>query len=81
MITGAAIGLIGGPLGNVCGGLAGLLFGEAAGNDSVAVAEDYAVENSHALQLAHCICNEWLLDFADFMPCLVANVVCLLQQL
>ncbi|KAL2827364.1 hypothetical protein BDW59DRAFT_171381 [Aspergillus cavernicola] len=43
--------------------------------------EDMVVDSSEALQLAHRICTEWLLQFTDFIPRPAREVVHLLQRL
>ncbi|KAH7336028.1 hypothetical protein BKA65DRAFT_458517 [Rhexocercosporidium sp. MPI-PUGE-AT-0058] len=75
---GAVLGtMVLGPPGAFIGGS----IGSIAGNEGAAYAEDNAVDRSDALQLARCICDEWLLDFSNLEPRPVADVVDLLQQL
>ncbi|ORY68695.1 uncharacterized protein BCR38DRAFT_507860 [Pseudomassariella vexata] len=45
------------------------------------VVEDYAVDMSSALKLAHRTCKRWLAGFHDFHACRVAKAVQLLQHL
>jgi hypothetical protein len=56
---------------------AGLVAGQATG----AAVEDRAVDNSEAMELARCICKEWLQDFEDLVPRRVGAVITLLEQL
>ncbi|KAL4982144.1 hypothetical protein BDW68DRAFT_192404 [Aspergillus falconensis] len=84
--SGALIGGLGGavvlgPLGCAFGVAMGICAGAPVSSYGADIAMDYAVEKSDALQLARRICSEWLLDFADFVPLPVAEVVRLLEQL
>jgi hypothetical protein len=71
-----ALAIGGSPLGLVAGAIIGSIA-----NQGAAIAEDRAVDHSDALQLLRRICDEWLLDFANLVPCSVANVVHMLQRL
>lgn len=74
----ALIGLLGG---GVVGGVLGGLVGAAGGGSSASYAEDYGVEHSEVMQMAHRICDEWLQEFSTLTPRPVADVVALLQRL
>lgn len=63
------------------GAVAGLAVGGFTGNVGAAIAEDHAVDNSEAMELAHRICDEWLQEFATLVPRPIADVVQLLQRL
>jgi hypothetical protein len=72
--TGVLTGwLVGGPIGAAVGALIGGVV--------EVVAENEAVDRSEALQLARRMCDKWWLDFANFVPRRVNNVVDLLQRL
>ncbi|KAL5045930.1 hypothetical protein BDW71DRAFT_214856 [Aspergillus fruticulosus] len=77
-VGGGSGALIGGIGGAVVLGPLGCAFGEQW---EFVLAPPLAVMKSDALQLARRICSEWLLDFADFVPLPVAEVVRLLEQL
>ena len=55
------------------GGVGGRIFANTA--------IDRAVDDSKGLNLARKMCNEWLLDFVDFVPRRISDVVRLLQRL
>lgn len=59
-------------------------FGEMAGglvDSAMHLAVDAKVDNSDALRLARRICNEWLADFAAFVPLSVVEAINLLTSL
>ncbi|KAM5349131.1 hypothetical protein ACJ41O_008954 [Fusarium nematophilum] len=70
-----------GPLPKIVGYAVGYMGGTDSASRVVEVVEDHVVDNSEALQIAHRICDEWLLDYTTFVPRPVEQVVHLLQRL
>jgi hypothetical protein len=71
---GAVGTIIGGTIGFL-GAIAGYVAGGGVADTVVDEVEDKSVDDSDALRLVRCICNNWLADFANLIPCPVADVV------
>ena len=56
-------------------------FGRSGLGSVVKSVENNQVDKSEAIQIAHRICDEWLMDFTSFEPRLITEVIQLLQQL
>ncbi|KAF4454080.1 hypothetical protein F53441_3365 [Fusarium austroafricanum] len=70
-------GFLLGPIGSALGELVGNFSGRASGS----AIEDFKADNSEALAMARRIQKEWLVDFTDFVPRRVSEVVDILQRL